>query len=653
MRRPQGAMLRTPKPFETHPLELNSPDKHTQMSQTLPSMTMKRYLEFGIALCILIAPIWYTRPPSTNRRPGQPSPAGGPVFSTPEGVYQQDILLKIYSKTAQTILFTTDGRIPTRDTGTVYTHPIYLGAAEPTVAVIRAREVRPGGELGPVSSASYLLGIHAALPIMSLIIDPPDFWSQENGLYVHLDQRGKSWERPVEITYIERDRRSGFHASAGIRLHGEWSRAFDKKGLRLYFRRKYGDSRLEYPLFGRKHIQSFDRLVLHNGGNDSPQPHINWTLLRNQLIDRLAAQLEGQRINSTWAFESSDYAPRNQPVLLFINGQPWGIYQLRERIDETFLRDRYGITHADLLDSPAHISVRNTMSGDRRHWDRLLQFINTHNLADPDNYEYICTQVDIENLIDYTLLQVYSGNADWPEHNVTQFRAHTPGGRWQWLLWDNDYSFGLHFDPNFEFEGAYVELDLMNKALRPDNTDTDGNDTLLFRKLVENPDFVNRFLARAADLLNTTFAPDTVLSEFDTLVAAIAPDIGYETSRWSSRVNWTSSVQEMRAYIQARPNLVRQHIVQAFDLDGTATLVLNTLPTGQGNVAVNGALLPNLSWQGVYFRGVEIDLDAVPAPGYRFAGWLPASLEQKPAIRITINATQNITPCFERAEPVD
>ncbi|MBN1582690.1 MAG: CotH kinase family protein [Anaerolineae bacterium] len=564
------------------------------------------------------------------------APVPEPVFSPPGGYYDRDIQVEIgCSQSGTETLFTLDGSVPTHTTGTLYAHPIWLDADAPAVVVIRARVVLPNGELGPVKSASYFVGVPATLPIISLVIDPADLWSDEQGIYANFRETGDAWERLADVTYVGEDLGLGFQVPAGVRIHGEWTRAYDKKSFRLYFRQEYGMSRLVYPLFGDSGIQSFKRLVLHNGGNDSPSPSTNWSLLRNQLVADLARETNVQ-------------APRNQPVLVFLNGESWGIYQLREHIDRWFLADHYGTDSVDLLDSPDHALVGRIAEGDREHWDHVLQFVETHNLADPVNYQYLEEQVDLDNLVDYALIQIYSANADWPEHNVNQFRARRPGGRWQWILWDNDYSFGLHLAPEIGFEGELVDLNVVEKILNSISPETSGYDTLVLRRLFENQDFRARFLSRAADLLNTAFAPAHVLARLNVLAGEIAPDINYEVSRWGGEVNWEISVQAMREFVQIRPGVVRQHIVEAFGLPGTATLSFQPPSAGAGYIAINGELLPDLPWQGVYFQGMDVQIVAVPAPGYQFVAWDNPSVAQMPTITLTVNAALTLTPLFEK-----
>ncbi|MBN1811048.1 MAG: CotH kinase family protein [Anaerolineae bacterium] len=551
-----------------------------------------------------------------------------PVFSVLGGYYDQDILVEIDGPPSSShVIFTVDGSVPTQANGSVYVRPIRLGAL--AVTVVRARAVFPDGRLGPVVSASYFVGVQATLPLVSLIVDPADLWDAESGIYANPHERGETWERPVDVTYVDQDHTLGFQIPAGVRIHGHGTRGFAKMSFRLYFRQEYGINRLTYPLFPGSEVTTFKRLVLHNSGQDRPVfPHTNWTDLRNQLATGLAFQVDG-------------LAPHSRPVLLFINGELWGIYQLRERLDRFFLADHYGVEEADFLEAPDVRGQSDVVMGDREDWDRLQQFLETHDLADPASYAYVESQVDIANFIDYNILQIYASNDDWPHQNVHQFRPSVPGGRWHWMFWDSDRGFAVE-------PVGRVDANIMAHLLEHNDRYTGGRDMLLLRKLLGNPEFREWFLSRTADLLNTTLAPPSVIGQIDTLAAGLEPDVVYEASRWSISSNWAANVEGLRAFARRRPDFVRQHMVEGFDLAGTAALTFEPPAGGGGYVAVNGVLLDDLPWRGIYFQGLPIQVVAVPAPGYRFAGWEGADLPQTPAIAWTVVGPRSFAPRFER-----
>ncbi|MEA3309117.1 MAG: CotH kinase family protein [Chloroflexota bacterium] len=475
------------------------------------------------------------------------------------------------------------------------------------------------------------MGVEATLPLVSLIISPDMLWDEETGLYTHPQGTGQAWERPLHITYLNQDRQTGFQVPAGVRIHGGFSRTFDKKSLRLYFRESYGLDQLKYPLFDRREPTTFKRLVLHSGAQDSSRKDLNWALLRNQIVARLATQVNGK-------------VGRSQPAWVFINGQSWGIYQIRERLDQWFLADHYGIVAADLLDTPGIAESEKAKTGDFVHWEQLIHYINEHSLTEPEAYAYVTTQVDLDNLIDYFIIQIYTDNYDWLSRNLDQFRASTPGGRWQWFFWDNDWSLGLN-------PYSSITNNTVARVLAPHEERHGEVSTLLLRKLLENHDFRLRFLQRAEELLNTLLAPYNVITQINNAAAELAPDIQQEAERWPSVVAWENSIQDLRNFAQKRPVVVRQHFVEAFELGEAVPLTYQEPVEGQGHIAVNGTLLPFLPWQGYYFGGIPIEITPVPAPGYRFVGWEESTLGQEPSLSLTVVSTQTLTPRFEPADP--
>lgn len=497
-----------------------------------------------------------------------------PRFSHPSGLYHDPIAIQLTAPTSQAeILYTLDGRLPTPETAVVYSQSIPLLVDAPQVVNIRARLRWPDGTLGPDHTEGYFLGLPDTIPLLSLALDPDDFAE----LYTNYTERGRAWERAITAVYHDPRTESGFVIPAGVRIHGRISRAEAKKSFRLYFRSDYGPTRLDYPLFdcaqsnqtaspnsleptaslddtlARPCPTSFDNLILHNGGQDSPTlpdvlAWVNWTLLRNQLAARLAQEM-GTLTNSY-----------DQPVLLFINGKPWGIYLLRERIDDTYLAEQHGIVAADMLDTPERIIGDDQVAlGDRQHWDALLAYVETHDLRTPDAYRHVASQINIANFIDYNLFQIFVANDDWPMHNVRQFRSRGPGGRWHWIIWDIDRGFA--FTPP-----SSVTKNMFLRAEEIEHELTTNRHTLLYRRLLENDAFRQQYLARLDELLNSAFHPTTLTRHLDDLVAQIEPVIDYEIGRWQpERTAWESNVADLYDFAQRRGEIVRQQAEVHFE----------------------------------------------------------------------------------------
>ncbi|MCP4427154.1 MAG: hypothetical protein GY803_21925, partial [Chloroflexi bacterium] len=566
-----------------------------------------------------------------------------PEFSLPSGYYDSDQMLEIsrpdISRTGQ-IIFTIDGSMPGADKGAIYSQPIHLEATNPVTAVIRARLLFPNGDLGPVRSAAYFIGITQPLPLVSLIVDPDDLWDETDGIYANPEARGIDWERPSAIFYVAADRRTSFQIDAGLRIHGQYSRAYNKKSFRLYFRQEYGQLRLDYPIFPDSDIASFKRLVLHAGGQDASQIPTNWTLLRNQLMANLA-------------LETNAWAAHSQPVLLFINGEPWGLYYFRERPDQFLFAEQYGVETAAIVDTPARrVENPDDIGPAFADWDRLTASIDANNMAEPANYAYVASQIDLANFIDFSILQIYAANFDWPFTNMKQFRSLAPGGRWQWIVWDNDLSLGLK-------PWSDIDDDTLIQALDPNyaggtNLATDGRDTILLRGLLQNPAFRARFLGRASELLNTTLAPEAVIAQIDALAAAIEPAIGFENGRWddsATLTDWAVNVDQLRDFARRRPDIMRQQIVESLGLAGTAVVAVNQLSEGMNYLLLNNQRLDTLPWEGIYLHGGELLATAVPLPGYQFSHWQGLESADNP-LQLTVSNDQSLMPIFTQSPDV-
>lgn len=607
-------------------------------SKTRTAVSYEWILMPIILLLVLLIGLLPPSSPSTEASTQHPLPE----FSLPSGYYAADQQLAINRPATiqeSQIIFTIDGSTPDQNNGTVYAQPIYLTAANLATAVVRARLQFPDGTLGPINSATYFMGITQPLPLLSLIVDPADLWDEASGIYANPEERGLEWERPSTVFYVAADRKSSFQIDAGLRIHGQFSRAYNKKSFRLYFRQEYGLDRLDYPIFPGSSVTSFERLVVHAGGQDASQIPTNWTLLRNQLMANLAQE------TNAWATHSS-------PVLLFINGEPWGIYYFREHLDSFLFAEQYGVESTEIVDTPARrvenpADIGPAFAG----WDHLTAFIDNNDMADPTHYAYVTSQVDLANFIDFSILQIYSANFDWPFTNMKQFRSLAAGGRWQWVIWDNDLSLGLK-------PWSDVTANTLAQALNPNyngGTDlaTNGRDTILLRGLLQNPTFRGRFLSRTSELLNTTLAPETVIAQIDQLAAAIEPAISFENGCWddsATLTDWAANVEQLRDFARRRPDIMRQHMVESLELAGTAVLTLKQPPAGQNYLILDDQRIDQFPWQAVYFHGSEILVTAVPQPGYHFNQWQGIDSAEN-SLKLTVHGDQTLTASFAPNSP--
>lgn len=518
--------------------------------------------------------------------------------------------------------------------------------------VVRAVAYDENGIAGPVVTQTYWVdeGINGkyTFPIISIATHEDLLFDHSVGLYVNgnWEERGRQAEIPIHIALYEPDGELGFALNAGLRIQGGWNRRVAHKSLRIYARSEYDrQNAIMYDVFpGLKKgksdepLQRFDRLILRNSGNDH-----NSTLFRDAMIQRLVGHMN---------VDTQAY----RPAIVFINGEYWGIHNMRERYDDWHLHNHYGVSRDDIT------IIENGELGDGDqigldHYEALLQYVRTYSMEHEQHYQHVVGQVDIDNLIDYNIAQIFIGNTDWPHNNMRLWKYNgTPSdrdfghdGKWRWMLYDTDFGFGIYRE-------NVPSHDTLSHAVG------ESDDKVLFTYLLNHDDFKNRFINRFADMLNSTFAVERMIAMIDEMAAVVEEEIDEHVARWGtigSKHHWQSQVDAMKSYARARPEYQIKHIEDFFSLSGTYELVLEQR-LEQGSVRVNSLDItpqtPGISnagqWRGTYFNGVPLELTAVPQEGYRFKRWegLDGLVDEatRPTVFIVPNKNITVVPVYEK-----
>ena len=497
-----------------------------------------------------------------------------------------------------------------------YEEPIVVDST----AVVKARAFVPGLLAGPVSTHSYFVGRDFALPVISLSTHPDNFFDDKIGIYVkgtnksYENQRykanyGEDWERPLHIEFFEPDGSLGFSAAGGVKIIGLAGRTYPRKGMALFARKRYGSEAFEHRVFPDLPIERFTSLVLRNSGRDVVE---HSTLFRDELCQALVSDLQ---------FDQQAY----RPCIVYINGAYWGIHNIREKQNEDYLASHHGVDpdRVDILElyhgSPPPIVVE----GESRHYDALIAYLEDHSMSEPEHYEYVKTQMYMDHFISYIAAEIYLGNVDWLGNNVKFWRPQTPDGRWRWMLFDIDWGLG-RARGGVEHNTLAMATDPSGPGRYPAWT------TFLIRRLFASEDFVRDFANRSADLMNSIFLPERVDSTLQVLKATIEPEVDRHFARWGGdRENWERNLSAQSEYVRQRPVPLRRFISQHFDLGAPATVALDVAEAGTGIIQINSLVVDTFPWTGVYFKEVPIELTALPAPGYRFAGWADGPLAER------------------------
>lgn len=556
------------------------------------------------------------------------------------------------------------------------TDPFYLPRS-PVLkgTVVRAKAVKPGFSDSEVITQTYFVfpgGRNLfTLPVASVTVNPSGLFDVEEGIYVpgidfetwraenpdqraealspaNYHRRGEEAEREAHFTFFGRGNdRIDLEQNIGVRIHGFTGRIYPQKTLRLYARGSYGDSNFDFPFFGETGPNRHRRLLLRNSGQD-----YNSTFLRDAVAQTLVRHMR---------FDTQLY----QPLVLFINGEYWGIHNLRERYDRHYLELEYGVNpdNIDLMETNGVV-----IEGDGDHYFNMNQYIDQNDLADEEHYLEVTRRMDPDNFMDYQIAQLFLQNYDWPGSNLRYWRAKTdayePGrpygqdGRWRWLMFDMDRVMTLYenVDPDWRFNTLYFA------------TADDGPDfpnppwsTFLLRNLLKNEGFRKAFINRYADQLNTAFSTERFVSLINELSLAIRPEINRHQERWMFIINnWDSELNRLNEFASNRTDQTFQHILDFFELQNTHSLTLLSVNNPAGGVKVNtieladstpGFRLNGSSWTGTYFEGVPVQLSPLPSEGWQFSHWL-VNGDRFNSATLSLDLTDDtiVEPVFEEAQ---
>ncbi len=538
-------------------------------------------------------------------------------------------------------------------------NPVFKGT------VVRAKVIKPGALESKTVSKTYFInpsGINRfSLPIVSLSIDEDQFFDYDKGIYVpgidsdtwrinnpttdpkwlegigNYYRTGRANEKVANMSYYVNGTEV-INQEVGLRIRGGISRTFESKSLTIYARSDYGKGTLDYKFFGDLPYDSFTALVLRNSGGDFQN-----TMFRDALNQQICKYLHP---------EKESY----QPTVTFINGEFWGILNIRDRYDIDYFKRVYNATAVDFLENDANI-----MEGDDLNYNALIDYLTTNSLVNPTNYEYIKTQLDPINLTDYYISNIFLENEDWPNNNIQYWRnkivvnnlgaPNGLDGRWRWLYHDMDNS--------FSFVSGDMNSNTLEVATSVNTTDVNPEySTLILRKLLENTTFKNDFINRFADLLNTTFLPSRTTSLLNSMKSVIYPTIPEHIDRWKSPSNKSSydwSINHELSFLNQRPDFQRNHIRSVFNINSNINATLNVSGAEQGFIKMNsieikegtdGILLTPYPWSGIYFSNIPISLKAIAYPGFSFSHWSGASSSTNPEITITMDKSYDITAVF-------
>lgn len=441
------------------------------------------------------------------------------------------------------IHYTLDGTKPTADS------PIYEAPLELTKsAVVRAIVFVDGKIASECTTKTFLITDEHQLNVVCLTCDPDDLFSDERGIWA--DGPGwtephphkganywKNWEREVFFEYYEKDGTLGVGFSAGIKNHGQYSRVMKQKSVSINLKEVFGSGTTHYPFFGEDGVSVFDNLLLRTGGQDAVYTNI---------IDAYCARVVTGQMDLDLM--------NDRPVAVYLNGEYWGMYYIRDKINESYVYYRQGIEE-DNLDMIKGNKTVQTGSFDAHN--ELLTYIRNHDLSKQEYFDYVASQIDIEEWTNYWIVETFFSNTD--TGNIRFYRSKDGTGKWRWILFDMDWAC---------FRSTY-HWNMIEEFIAPSGHGN-GNafSTTIARGLFQNAEFKKYFIETYAEYMHTVFAPERLLAILDDMVAEVDSEMVRHCSRWTaiSYAAWGRNVTKLRTILQKRWDYSVGDLQETFNL---------------------------------------------------------------------------------------
>ncbi len=558
-----------------------------------------------------------------------------PVFDQAPGYYTGSVNVNITSPDPNvTIYYTTNGDEPTT-ASTVATGAITLN----TTTVIRAYAVSSNGSVLPsfTETNTYFVDDTHTMPILSI----------SGSLLEDLIENGNGFSGNF-LGAIEYFGANGVLIDEGVgdyNKHGNDSWAYDQRGFDFIMRDQQGyNHSIRHQIFRTKNRDEFQRLIIKAAANDN-YPFEDGAHIRDSYVHSLSH--EGGLLLDERTFE---------PCILYLNGRYWGVYDIREKVDDNDFTDHYYDQSVPYNGSEDYVWFLKTWGptwmeyGDpvaEPAWQALRTYINTNNMAPGPAFDYVDSLYNWRSLIDYFCLNSYIVSQDWLNWNTAWWRGTDLNGtkkKWRYVLWDMDASFG-HYINYTGIPDPTANADPCNAENLPD-PGGQGHTEILVKLMAENDSVNQYYISRYIDLGNTVFSCDFMIGHLDSLIALIDPEMPGQIARWGGTyAGWQGKVQELRDFINARCTAMQQGMIDCYGLTGPFDITFDVEPDGAGQIKANSIWLDSDPFTGVYYGNIDILLKAKANAGYVFKEWVAVDPinPHKDSSNASTQVTQNQT----------
>lgn len=545
------------------------------------------------------------RTPSPGAANTNPSAyyAQRPQMGPAAGFYNGTVAVTITTGDANaTIRYTLDGSTPTA-TSPAYTGPIDLAAT--TVVRAACFSNNPDVPSSFIHTNTYFIGESHTMAVISV-----------SGSDVGTLLNGNGSIRPFGwLEYFGPDGQLRDAAMGEFNKHGNDSWAYAQRGFDYITRDQTGyNDVLHYPIFHASDRDKFQRLIIKGGANDN-YPFENGAHIRDAYVHSLAQ-------HGNMKLDVRTY----EPCVLYVNGQYWGLYEIREKVDDNdYTREYYDQDKYDLQYLKTWGTTWSEYGGPQAQtdWNALVAYIMGNNMGDPTAFDYVNGQLSWKSLVDYVVLHSYTVCSDWLNWNTGWWRGMDPSGnhkKWGYTLWDNDASFGHYIN--------YTGVPDLTPAADPCNAEAlpdpggQGHIPILDKLINENQTVHDYYVNRYIDMGNSLFSCQVMLPYLDSLITLIAPEMPGQIARWGGTMaGWEANVQSMRDFIEARCVAIQDGLVDCYELEGPDSVYFAVEPPLSGRIRINSLTPAEYPYKGLYYGGIATTLEATAVEEWEFDYW--------------------------------
>lgn len=520
-----------------------------------------------------------------------------PSFDLTPGFYAEEQSVNISSPDASAeIYYTLDGSEPTKKKGKLYEGTLHLTKNTP----LRAAAYRDDEIPSNVVTATYFIGErNINLPVVSVVSDPDYVTGDELGLFVEGDNGAvvpsycsaqereanymNDWDRAANMEYFDMGKEERLNQELKIGNFGACSRTKFVKSIKVNANKVYGDKELDYPIFSEKPRLRWKSVVLRNSGNDFGRSY-----LRDGFMQTVVSHLN---------LDHQAY----EPSVVFMNGVYYGMLNIRERTNKSFIFSNYGLDEDEFYLNDGASAKEGTTFDEVMSLARYsVAEINT-----PQTFRKIDEMIDLDEFLNYFMAEIYSSNRDWPGGNMKEWKKKG-NGKWRWILYDTDFGLSLYED---------------NYRVRSIATLANQND--LFSALLDNDEVRARFLAKWCVHLATTFNPQRMNAILDSLTARIDQEARvyerYLSDNHKVEGKYDDNIKKIRQFIDSRVPYVQNDIMRSYKCDTAPIHIFSD--TEKSTFILNKELIDMNDFSGCFFTNTKCELEAVAPAGFVFDYW--------------------------------